>query len=199
MFMHASKEELSNFYESKLGKAFLKSEVALLLHEIHKGEKILHVGSGLGLVEKYMTGIAITGIENSEDLLSVARRGSNALFVKGKAENLPFLKETFDIVIFSPFPDSINDYETAMKEAVAVLKPQGRVMLMTMNKNSVYYASLRKENPNYADMMRFVDLKYVESAMPRTMKLTGLKRVNLLGSASSESDPDMYLLTYSKA
>jgi hypothetical protein len=63
----------------------------------------------------------------------------------------------------------------------------------------VYYASLRKENPNYADMMRFVDLKYVESAMPRTMKLTGLKRVNLLGSASSESDPDMYLLTYSKA
>ena len=72
-------------------------------------------------------------------------------------------------------------------------------MLLTMNKNSVYYASLRKENPNYADMMRVVDLKYAESAMPKTMKLTGLKRINILGNASSESDPDMYLLRYSKA
>ncbi|MGC8537897.1 MAG: class I SAM-dependent methyltransferase [Candidatus Micrarchaeia archaeon] len=199
MYMQASKEELSNFYESRLGKSFLKSEVALILHETHKGEKILHVGSGLGLLEKYLTGIAITGIEGSEDLLSAARRSSNALFVKGKAENLPFLKETFDIVIFSPFPDAINDYKAAMKEAIAVLKAKGRILLLTMNRDSIYYTSLQKENPNYAGTMRSVNLEYIEGVMPESMKLSGLKRINILGGASSESNPDMYLLIYSKA
>ncbi len=197
--MHASKEEMSSFYESRLGKGFLKSEVALLLHETRKGEKILHVGSGLGLIEKYLTGIAITGIESSEELLSAARRSSDVLFVKGKAENLPFLKETFDTVLFSPFPDTINDYAVAMKEAVAVLKPEGKIMLLTMNRDSVYYTSLRKENPNYASMMRSANLEYIEGAMPKAMKLASLKRINILGSASSETDPDMYLLIYSKA
>ncbi|EQD29451.1 Methyltransferase type 11 [mine drainage metagenome] len=196
--MAIDREDVSSFYESQLGKRMVKSEVALLLHELHKGEKVLDIGSNIGLIERHMAGIDITGMESSDELLSTARRSSKSLFVKGKAENLPFLKETFNVVLFSVFPDVVVNYAIAIKEAIAVLKPKGKVIILTVNKDSAYFEALTGAGHGYADAIRSVKLDFVESIMPKDMKLIGIRKVCLMGEAAANAD-DLYALVYSKA
>ena len=56
----------------------------------------------------------------------------NIVFIKGLAEDLPFLDNSFDIVIsrlaFHHFPDP----ETAFREMARVLKPSGKLVLIDM-------------------------------------------------------------------
>lgn len=56
----------------------------------------------------------------------------NMVFIKGLAEDLPFLDNSFDIVIsrlaFHHFPDP----ETAFREMARVLKPSGKLVLIDM-------------------------------------------------------------------
>ena len=56
----------------------------------------------------------------------------NMVFIKGLAEDLPFLDNSFDIVIsrraFHHFPDP----ETSFREMARVLKPSGKLVLIDM-------------------------------------------------------------------
>ena len=198
--MAFSKEEASDFCESDIGKSLIKSEVAILLHEIHKGEKVLDVGSGLGIIEKYLTGMDITGLESSEEMLASSRRNLKNLFVKGRAENLPFLKETFDLALFSVLPDPVTEYARALNEIVAVLKKKGRIIIPTLNSDSAYFSALSKYKPGYAEMARSVRLDYLEEAMPKLMKFTEVKTIDILHALGSNAAkrPDMYVAIYSK-
>lgn len=60
------------------------------------------------------------------------RNLDNMVFIKGLAEDLPFLDNSFDIVIsrlaFHHFPDS----ETAFREMARVLKPSGKLVMIDM-------------------------------------------------------------------
>ncbi|MBS1662528.1 MAG: class I SAM-dependent methyltransferase [Bacteroidetes bacterium] len=96
-------------------------------------DKLLDVGCGSGLFasQALKTGAQITGLDATEVLIAEAKkRASAATFLSGEMEELPFTDASFDVVTgFNSFQyaASVNN---AFIEALRVLKPGGRLVVM---------------------------------------------------------------------
>ena len=65
--------------------------------------------------------IAYTGLDQSEDMLAIARRRNNAGdFRKGNVENLPFNDNSYEAVLLKHVLEHLSDYRTVVSEAVRV-------------------------------------------------------------------------------
>jgi ubiquinone/menaquinone biosynthesis C-methylase UbiE len=94
----------------------------------------LAVGTGRNL-RYYPAAIRLTGIELSTAMLALARReaaavGREADLREGNAEALEFPDESFDTVICTLSLCTIPDDRAAVKEAMRVLRPGGRFLLL---------------------------------------------------------------------
>jgi ubiquinone/menaquinone biosynthesis C-methylase UbiE len=90
------------------------------------------VGTGRNL-EHYPTGTKLTGIELSEQMLSIARQRAAELEIdadlrQGDAQALAFSEQSFDTVIITLALCTIPDDRTAVREAYRVLRPGGRLV-----------------------------------------------------------------------
>jgi arsenite methyltransferase len=104
------------------------------------GEHVLDLGSGAAmdsLVASQMVGPegSVTGIDMTPAMLERARRATaelgatNARFVEGQAEDLPFDDESFDVVISNGVIDLVPDKDAVFDELFRVLRPGGRLQL----------------------------------------------------------------------
>ena len=104
-----------------------------------RGERLLDVGCGTGehLVLFQNSGCDVTGIDSSAPMLAVARQklGHKVELYPGKAEDLPFSDNEFDIVSMILSLEFTDDPEKAISEAIRVCR--GRVFLGVLNKFSV--------------------------------------------------------------
>ncbi len=94
----------------------------------------LAVGTGRNL-RYYPAAIRLTGIELSPGMLELARReaaavGSQADLREGNAEALDFPAESFDTVTCTLSLCTIPDDRAAVREAMRVLRPGGRFLLL---------------------------------------------------------------------
>lgn len=105
-----------------------------------KGEQVLDVGTGTGLVAHLVAPRVhpgqVIGIDLSENMLSIARargaeaaarKGRNLQFVGMAAEHLVFRPSTFDLVTMGEALSYLADPAAALEEAHRVLKPKGRI------------------------------------------------------------------------
>lgn len=98
-----------------------------------KGETVLDVGTGTGLVAKLVAPRvspgAVIGIDLSENMLAVARsrKSKHMQFLGMAAEHLVFRPDTFDLVTMGEALTYFADPVTALTEAYRVLRSGGRL------------------------------------------------------------------------
>jgi len=113
-------------YEAVFARAGLKPGVAYL-----------DAGCGAGLAAQIASaaGARVSGIDATEELLSIAReRMPQGDFRTGELEALPYADKTFDLVTgFNAFQFAGNP-AAALGEARRVLKPAGTVAIVTWGK-----------------------------------------------------------------
>jgi ubiquinone/menaquinone biosynthesis C-methylase UbiE len=98
-----------------------------------KGEHVLDVGTGTGLVAHLVAPRVspgtVIGIDLSDHMLAIARskRGKNVQFLGMAAERLVFKPETFDLVTMGEALAYLSDPADALAEAHRVLRADGRL------------------------------------------------------------------------
>lgn len=99
------------------------------------GERVLDVACGTGVLacaaaEGVGPGGRVVGLDPSEEMLAVARRkGARVEWKNGRAESLPFEDESFDKVVSQFGFMFFEDKRAALREAMRVLRPGGRVAI----------------------------------------------------------------------
>ncbi len=114
------------------------------LGAIEKGDAVLDIGCGAGvdtLMAARMVGPKgrVVGLDVTEEMVQRARANlslmppqENISFQVGDAEALPFPDNEFDVIISNGVFNLTLNKEKALKQALRVLKPGGRLMLADM-------------------------------------------------------------------
>jgi SAM-dependent methyltransferase len=124
-------DDWAEIQERQVEPAFTAALDAL---EVGAGTTMLDAGCGAGMVLRLAAdrGADVSGLDASEPLLAHARkRVPGARIVRGELEDLPFAAGSFDVVTgFNSFQYAARP-AAALAEAVRVLRPGGRVLLLT--------------------------------------------------------------------
>jgi len=101
------------------------------------GQRILDVATGTGMVAAGLArrGADVTGLDQSEQMLSAARQrlaehpdlADKITLVQGEAEHLPFADGEFDALTFTYLLRYVDDRAATMRELARVVKPGARI------------------------------------------------------------------------
>lgn len=138
---------LSRYYDSIIIRWFFEffyKEVQNHLGHLD-GKKVLSVGCGTATLEIKLARLypssSITGLDLSKKMLAIAKQKANKIqnisFTEGDVDALPFLKNSFDIVLclhsFHHYSNQIN----ALKEMKRVLKKNGVLVVVDAIKEGI--------------------------------------------------------------
>jgi ubiquinone/menaquinone biosynthesis C-methylase UbiE len=106
-----------------------------------KGEQVLDIGTGTGLVAHLVSPRVspgtVIGIDLSDHMLAIARskRSKNVQFLGMAAERLVFKPETFDLVTMGEALAYLSDPTDALAEAHRVLRSGGRLAVSNQRRS----------------------------------------------------------------
>jgi ubiquinone/menaquinone biosynthesis C-methylase UbiE len=145
-------ERYDLWFDTPVGKAVLKYEVALVLDLLRpvRGEKILDAGSGTGIFtrEFLVRGADVVGLDISLAMLRWAKVKNEAFshrMVTADMALLPFADGVFDKTVSVTALEFIEDEKRAVAGLFRVTKPGGIVVVATLNSLSPW-AIRRREN-----------------------------------------------------
>ena len=98
-----------------------------------RSDKILDIGSGTALAAEYFN-CQYTGIDPSQELL----RQTKENVIVGKAEELPFEDNFFDILLCITAIHNFEDPEKALQEMKRVLKKEGKLVITLLKRIPSY-------------------------------------------------------------
>ena len=96
---------------------------------------VLDVACGTGdmVLELMKRGCAVTGVDISEEMLSIAKTKAPATYMISDAEQLPFPDATFDAVTCAFGVRNFVHLEQGLSEMLRVLKPGGRMVILELS------------------------------------------------------------------
>lgn len=116
--------------------SFEKDKLLPLLGDV-RNKKILDVGAGTGRLSMRLSrlGASVVALDISPEMLGVLRTKSQNLIetTLGDAENLPFLDNSFDIVISAFHIVHLKDLKRFFDEVYRVLKLNGKFLVTNIN------------------------------------------------------------------
>lgn len=135
--------DYDQWYMTKMGRFVddIETACAFELFSPEQGQKILDVGCGTGnfSVKLSEKGAVVTGIDVSDDMLSIARTKSGALpitYINMDLYQLEFQDNTFDAVFSMAAFEFVEFPQRALVELFRVLKPGGKLLIGTIHLNS---------------------------------------------------------------
>lgn len=118
------------------------AEALTALAELERGEQVLDVACGTGIVARRAapqvgTDGRVVGLDVNEGMLEVARTAADDLepviaWHRGDALDLPFSDATFDVVFCQQGLQFISGRGAALREMHRVLAPEGRLALSVL-------------------------------------------------------------------
>lgn len=138
--------------ESELGAITERLERRLMLALVGDvaGVHVLEVGCGDGAlaVELAQRGAVVVGVDASEQMIAAARKraeaaGVDVTFRVGRAEVLPFDRDTFDLVVAQTILCFVEDGSPAFGEIARVLHPGGKLVIGELGRWSTWAAERR--------------------------------------------------------
>jgi len=104
---------------------------AMVARVPHDGGHVLDVATGTGLVAEQLLahGHRVTGLDQSPDMLAIARRrfGDRVELVQASATALPFPDASFDHLTFTYLLRYVDDPGVTLAELARVVRPGGTV------------------------------------------------------------------------
>jgi ubiquinone/menaquinone biosynthesis C-methylase UbiE len=104
------------------------------------GERILDVGCGKGRIEVLLTNAEPSIEMVSSDVTDEARKYIKGEFTKCSMEKMPFPDSSFDKIFCLHVIAHFRDGRKGIQEAFRVLKPGGKLMVLTPNKYFVFFS-----------------------------------------------------------
>lgn len=102
-----------------------------LVSRLPRGGRVLDVATGTGLVaaELIRRGFEVTAVDQSAEMLDVARRrfGDKVELVEASADSLPFPNDTFDHLTFTYLLRYVDDPGATLAELARVVQAGGTV------------------------------------------------------------------------
>lgn len=127
----ASMGELGDF-----GRRYVLDPVMLPRALAGSPQSVLDVGCGEGRFCRMLRrhGVSPTGIDPTETLIAAARaHDPEGLYFEAEAEHLPFINESFDLVVSYLSLIDIPDIRAAVREMARVLRPGGAILIANLN------------------------------------------------------------------
>jgi|SRR6516225_4208582 ubiquinone/menaquinone biosynthesis C-methylase UbiE len=144
--------------------------------ELKRGERVLDVGSGPGLLAYDMASSVgreggVSGIDISEDMLAMSRKRCAdrpwTAFQRSDATHLPYPDAAFDAAVSTQVYEYVADVPAALAELNRVIRPGGRVLILDTD-----YGSLVIHSQNVARMERVLTAwneHFVHAGLPRVL------------------------------
>ena len=158
-------------YITSCGKEFWQKifayELAYLASNLKGCREILSVGCGPAIIEGGLVkhGFNLTGLDVSREALTRAPNGVRT--VAARAEELPFLSNSFDAVIFVASLQFVEAYRRVLNQAAFVMRPSGRVIILLLNPGSDFFKRKIRDPDSYVHRAKHKDLKKIEVAAGR--------------------------------
>jgi demethylmenaquinone methyltransferase/2-methoxy-6-polyprenyl-1,4-benzoquinol methylase len=152
-----------------LGRTKAWRKKALKIIKPAPGMKILDIAAGPGSSSEplHKAGAEVIAMDFSEGMLAQGRKARPYLkFVKGDALKIPFADNEFDVTTISFGLRNTNDFEKALREALRVTKPGGRMVIIEFS------------TPTFP-LFRKMYFNYLMTSLPRI-------------AAKTSSNPDAY-------
>ncbi len=102
--------------------------------------RVLDAGCGIGnITTKYCQSYSIIGIDEQLSAIEYCEKHCRGKYIQSSLYILPFRDDVFDLVLFLDAIEHFTDPLLALKELARVLKPDGKVLICTMNYASPFW------------------------------------------------------------
>lgn len=120
-----------------VGKEIMEEIKMTIKKYLESDIRILEIGSGTGYYSEVITNseknLSHVGLDISKEMVEISssKKFLNSSFVVGDCKALPFDSDSFDLVLILNVIHMISDPELAIIEAKRVLKPDGKIIVIS--------------------------------------------------------------------
>lgn len=112
-------------------------EVFKAITSLPVGSRVLDAGCGIGQISgRYADRYTIFGIDEQKQAIDYCIECWQGNYVKGSLYNIPYEDNFFDLVLFLDAIEHLDNPVKALVELKRILKPEGKILVCTMNYDS---------------------------------------------------------------